>query len=56
MNTLHPIFVNIFQSFGMIPTELDEEERCPGCSVTREQHRHMEAPCLFSECPFKETK
>jgi hypothetical protein len=31
-----------------------DEERCRGCSVTREQHRHMEAPCPFEDCPFKE--
>lgn len=56
MNNVHPLFVNIFEAFGVAPTELDEEERCRGCGVTREQHKHMEAPCPFEDCPFKETK
>lgn len=33
-----------------------EGEQCKGCGVTREQHKHMEAPCPFEDCPFKEMK
>lgn len=56
MTTPHPMFVSIFRAYGVAPTEDEEEERCKGCGVTREQHSHCDAPCPFDECPFKEMK
>lgn len=53
MTNVHPLFVSIFRAYGVAPAD-EEEERCPGCGTTREQHKHCEAPCPFDGCPFKE--
>lgn len=54
MTSPHPLFVSIFAAYGVAPAELDEEERCPGCGVAKELHKHCEAPCPFDGCPFRE--
>jgi len=52
MTNVHPMFVSIIRAYGVAPTEDEEEERCKGCGVTREQDKHMETPCPFADCPF----